>query len=697
MDSALLSRLRADPTTIVVDQAAALTRQIESLRPPVSAREAAEPPRWAYFPWRHALVALPGPELFRRIRFDRNRYQITAAEQDMFRTKRIGIAGLSVGHSIAHTLATEGLCGFLRLADFDTLELSNLNRLPASVVDLGVNKAVIAARRIAEIDPYLLIEVDTRGVVENSVAEFIDGLDIVIDECDSLDMKILLRLAARERRIPVIMATSDRGLIDVERFDDEPDSEIFHGLLGAVTAAELRGLSVRDKAPYVMRILQPAELSPRLAASLVETGRTLASWPQLAGEVTLGAATVAAVVRRILRDDPLNSGRARLDLDELLGSLERPPVSPAGPAADDDTRSVDPRPVDRPTDVRDAIVDAIRLAPSGGNSQPWVVTTRPDRVEIGITPVSMNAMDIGFRGSYVAVGAAAFNARVAAAAYSAVGPLDIEIDAATGHPTVVVGLGDGFDQELADDYRPMIDRMSNRTLGAREEFSARDIQLLERAVAIEGGRLTLVTDPASLAELSDVLAASDRLRHLTPQLHREMFGELRWAGADSLDRGLDVRTLSLDGTDLVKLEVARRAAVMDLLTEWDLGEALGEATRERVRHASGIAVVTVRGDSPADYVIGGMALERFWVMATRLDLGVYPISPVFVFARDDNDLASLSPDRGQELRTLQDRFSRILRIAPAEAVVLVLRVTHHPGHAVRSGRLARRTPAIDLE
>ena len=39
-----------------------------------------------------------------------------------------------------------------RLADFDRVELSNLNRIPATVFDLGINKAVATARRIAELD-----------------------------------------------------------------------------------------------------------------------------------------------------------------------------------------------------------------------------------------------------------------------------------------------------------------------------------------------------------------------------------------------------------------------------------------------------------------------------------------------------------------------------------------------------------------
>lgn len=706
LDSPRLAQLRADPDVIVLDHSAAFDRQLAALRPPPNPADAAEPRRWAYFAWRRTLMTLPGPELYRRIRFDRNRYHISSAEQEGFRRARIGIAGLSVGHSIAHTLAMEGLCGMLRLADFDEIELWNLNRLPASVLDLGENKAIVAARRIAEIDPYLSVEVNTAGVPENGVEEFVDGLDIVVDECDSLDIKILLRIAARKRRIPVVMATSDRGLIDVERFDLEPDAEIFHGLLGPVDASTLRGLSARDKAPYVMRILEPAQLSPRLAASLVETERTVLSWPQLASDVILGAAEVATAVRRILRGEPAPSGRIRLDLDEQLAAVRRPSAGATdqheagGPGTEaEPVPEPDPRPAGRPETAIEAMVAAAWLAPSGGNSQPWIITPSADRVTIALPGGGpMVAMDVGHRGSYVAVGAAAFNARVAAAAYSAAGPVDVEIDAATGHPTVTVHLGQGIDTALAADFAPMIDRMSNRTVGVPQPFTDDERRDLHDAAAREGGRLILVTEAGPLAELADLLAESDRLRYLTPRLHREMLSELRWPGRDPLDRGIDVRTLSLDSIDLIKLDVARRRDVMDYLEQWNLGAALGDPTRERVRHSSGMAVVTIRGDRPADYVAGGMALERLWITANRLGLGAYPISPVFLYARNDNDLASLTPKQGGELATMRDHFSRILRIDVGEACVLVLRLVHRPGPAVRSGRRWRRSDVqADLE
>ncbi|MCY0610369.1 hypothetical protein OVV29_33085, partial [Klebsiella pneumoniae] len=93
------------------------------------------------------------------------------------------------------------------------------------------------------------------------------------------------------------MATSVRGLVDVERYDVEPGRPIFHGLLGDIDADKLCGLTTKDKVPHVLNILDCQELSARCAASMFEVVQTLWGWPQLAGDIWLGAAAVGEAVR----------------------------------------------------------------------------------------------------------------------------------------------------------------------------------------------------------------------------------------------------------------------------------------------------------------------------------------------------------------------------------------------------------------
>ncbi len=323
-DRDVLADLRADRGVEFIDMR---TRQLENLRKLLPAPNGAlldEPHRWAYYPWRRVVVGLVGPKAFRTLRLDRNRNKITTIEQERLGALTIGVVGLSVGHSIAHTLALEGICGELRLADFDEIELTNLNRIPCTLMDLGVNKAIVAARRIAELDPYLHVKVFTTGFTAAVADEFMDGLDLVIEEADSLETKVAVREAARERTIPLIMETSDRGMLDLERYDLEQTRPIFHGLLEDLDLTGLADLTMQERFPYLLKFLEADQLSPRLIASRGEIGRTLSTWPQLGSDVQLGGATVAAAVRRIGLRDPLASGRIRIDVEDMLNRIQEP-------------------------------------------------------------------------------------------------------------------------------------------------------------------------------------------------------------------------------------------------------------------------------------------------------------------------------------------------------------------------------------
>ncbi|WP_111766056.1 Rv1355c family protein [Nakamurella deserti] len=693
-DATELRRLRRRRDVTVVDQRAGLAAELTEVRPPVADTTGGS--TWAWYPWRRTLVAVPPESVFHLLRLDRNRNKITVAEQNRFRELRIGVVGLSVGHAIAYTLAQEGLCGGLRLADLDSIELSNLNRIPASLCDLGTNKAVAVARRVAELDPYLDTQVYLDGLTEECMDEFFDGLDLVIEECDSLDMKFRIREEARRRGVPVLMETSDRGLFDVERFDLDPQRPLFHGLLGEVSADTLRGLSTEDKAPHVMRILQTGDLSARMAASMVEIDRTVSTWPQLAGDVQLGGATVAAAVRRFGRGQHLPSGRVRVDLDRTLAALDTSDCAvPRATAPDVDARAadaavdltaVDPGPAD-------AVVHAVRLAPSGGNIQPWTLTPTPDGgVDIHLDPARTSALDVAFRGSYVAIGAAAFNATVAAARHGRKATVTAFPAGPASGPVVSVALSPGTDPELAALYPAMVRRITDRAYGRVRPLEPAVAAALQAPVAAVGARLHLVTDRARVARLADLVAASDRIRFLTPLLHREMMGEMRWPASLHAADGIDVATLGMDAADLAKLEVAARADVMAELASWGggVGAALGDNSRDRINSSSAIAVLTVDAARPADYVRGGMALEHLWIRAGQHGLGVHPVSPVFLYAHDDADRRGLSETFADELGDLQQQFGTTVGLAPSETPVLVLRLSHDtPPPAARSRRLDR--------
>lgn len=639
--------------------------------------------RWAYYPWRKAVVSIVGPQAFSAGRLDRNRHLITSSEQQQLQRQRVGVVGLSSGHAVAYCLAAQGLCGGLRLADADTLELSNLNRVPATILDLGINKATVAARRVAELDPYLNVQVFTSGVTPELVDEFLDGLDIVVDQADSLDIKILLREAARERRIPVIMATSDRGQLDVERYDLEPQRPIMHGLLGDVDAALVPGLSTQDKLPYLLRLLDAGRLSARAAASLVEVGQTLDGWPQLASDVWIGAAAVAEAVRRIGLGEPLQSGRVQLDVGNALGRLSQPapPDDASAPFAAGDAGM----PV-AAGGIAEVVASAAIRAPSGGNCQPWRIAMDRNAIQLLLSADDSVTMDVEFRASAVALGAAMFNVRVAAAAHGVLGPVSFDENDSETALRGAMTWGGGDDGILAKLYEPMLARQTNRHRGTPVAVGPDTATAWQAVTAAEGARLQLVTDRGEIAAIADILAEADRIRFLTSQLHAEMISELRWPTDPSPETGIDVRSLELDAGDLAALELLRRSDVMFELSGLDAGTALGGPIRARVTASSALAVVVVNGPTLTDYARGGAAVEALWVAAQQSGFGVHPVSPVFLYAHNDDDMQVLSPVHAEQLHQLQRSFRDLIGVRAGEYEALLLRIVCGPAPSVPARR-----------
>lgn len=278
---------------------------------------------WVYYPWNKKLVHLLNKDEFVELRTSRNLYKITPEERTTLLHKKIAIIGLSVGQMIALTLAMERTCDEIRLADFDLIELSNMNRIRTSVTNLGVSKAIVAAREIAELDPYINVKLFLDGITDDNIDDFLlkDGkIDLLIEECDGLDVKILSRIKAREYGIPVVMETNDRGMIDIERFDLEPNRALLHGLIpeNMENLAALRNLSNQEKVPLLGAMVGIEHISERMRMSLGEMGKTISTWPQLASSVVLGGAMVTDISRRILLNQSTLSGRYYVDFNELI-------------------------------------------------------------------------------------------------------------------------------------------------------------------------------------------------------------------------------------------------------------------------------------------------------------------------------------------------------------------------------------------
>lgn len=280
----------------------------------------AECGEWFFFPWNKTLAHFLPESEHQEIRTARNRNIITKDEQEKLYGLRVAFAGLSVG---SHGLSTFALMGggkSMKIADPDEISPSNLNRIRTDFLSVGRKKTDLALEFIYQLNPYTDLRVFAEGVTEANINDFLTDVDVLVEETDNLELKIRLRLAARERGIPVIMATDngDNIIFEAERFDINPATQLFNGAVGDITVDEFRSFPPSELPKLATKIAGPELVTSRMMSSLLEVGRTIYSWPQLGDAATLSGVAIAYALKRLALGEPLVTTKAEISLDAIL-------------------------------------------------------------------------------------------------------------------------------------------------------------------------------------------------------------------------------------------------------------------------------------------------------------------------------------------------------------------------------------------
>jgi sulfur carrier protein ThiS adenylyltransferase len=101
----------------------------------------------------------------------------------------VGIMGLGgLGSIVAGALARMGI-GRLILADYDTVEPSNLNRQQYSIAQIGLPKTEALKDNLLQMNPYIVIETVESRVTEGSILELFREVDVLAECFDDPVMK----------------------------------------------------------------------------------------------------------------------------------------------------------------------------------------------------------------------------------------------------------------------------------------------------------------------------------------------------------------------------------------------------------------------------------------------------------------------------------------------------------------------------
>ena len=601
------------------------------------------------------------------IAFARNLGLIGYAEQRRLLETRVAIAGLGgVGGSHLMALTRSGI-GAFSLADYDVFSPANINRQYGS--DLaGFNrpKIEVMVERALSVNPFLDLRCFASGIADDTLEEFLDDADIVVDGLDFFAQDIRRKLFNRalEKGLPVVTAAPAGyscsllvfmpGGMNYDRYFGVSDTTgemerlLRFGMGIAPRATHLRYMDRRfvDFAGGRLPSLDiGCELCAAMTASevmrIVLTGRATARIP---------FSCQFDARRRLLRKPVLFLGmdgpvqRLKLAVARRLltppdATVRRPPehpgVIPAGRAV---TRK-----------AFRYMVSAGMAAPSGDNVQPWRFSLGENRIDIMLDRIAdQSFFNVRQAASLLACGAAVQNMVFAA------GSLGLECRTEffptardegvktepTEGPTASLYLtpqGDAF-HELMDSA--LWRRRTNRLFYWPEPVPLAVWERLCALADLEGDALLLHrADKGSLKTLAGAVKLADRIRVERKDVHEHLMGLIHFEPSSDpgefrpphLRRGMFLEELRAGPLGNLYLRAVRPWPRMRLANSLGLGGVMPAYSALCMRLSGGAGLICAKGGDEEAIFRAGRALQRVWCALEHHGYAVQPMAGLTLF------------------------------------------------------------------
>jgi nitroreductase len=257
--------------------------------------------------------------------------------------------------------------------------------------------------------------------------------------------------------------------------------------------------------------------------------------------------------------------------------------------------------------TRNLLLGSAILAPSMHNTQPWLFRFRDRSVEVYRDPRrELPAEDPDGRMTFIGVGAAVFNLRVAAASLGSRTSTVVQPDGTQPMLAAEVTLEPGYPDEGDAALAELFPYVSRRRT-SRVPFEDRAVPVvvrtdLERAAAAEGAALEWIEKPYRLGWLNDLLLQARFADADEPGRLQE---RRRWVGGQRDREGIPSSALG-----------SRPAQVFSPVR--DLAVAPADQLRDQTdfeRHPT-LGVLSTPHDGPKYWLAAGQALQHVLLAAT---------------------------------------------------------------------------------
>jgi len=157
--------------------------------------------------------------------------QVDAVGQQMLLDSSVLIVGMGgLGSPAAMYLASAGV-GHLILADFDKVEISNLQRqIIHGTDDIGRDKVDSAYDRLKQLNPDITITRFKQKLDDTTLDDLVPQVDLVVDGCDNFDTRFAVNRACVKHHKPLVSGAAIRFEGQVSVFLNDGNGPCYHCL-----------------------------------------------------------------------------------------------------------------------------------------------------------------------------------------------------------------------------------------------------------------------------------------------------------------------------------------------------------------------------------------------------------------------------------------------------------------------------------
>lgn len=264
----------------------------------------------------------------------------------------------------------------------------------------------------------------------------------------------------------------------------------------------------------------------------------------------------------------------------------------------------------RDTATLEGLVHYATLAANSHNAQAW--RFRQTAGGVAILPDMSRALpvaDADHHHLYASLGCAAENLMLAAGAAKRASALGF-VPEAEGRVEIALAQG-GAPDPL---FEAILERQCTRSDYDGRAVPAADLMALEAAARVEGAEATLITDPARVAQVLDLVLTANAAQVSDPTFAAELKSWLRFNARTAVETG-DGLYSATSGNPSLPTFLGRF-----MFDRFFTAEAENARYARQVRSSAGLAIIHSDRDDPAHWVQAGRSYQRFALQATALGI-----------------------------------------------------------------------------